>query len=79
MTGRTVRAAPLSDEELRALPALIDATPVARALGCSKSLVYERVRSGEFPFEVITFGKLRRFRRRDLLDFLGIDTESHAA
>ena len=73
------RLPPITDDELRALPPLIEVEPVARVFGCSTSLVYAKVRDGSFPFEVITFGRFRRFRRDDLLHYLGIDSERTAA
>lgn len=69
----------ISDAELRALPALVDAKIVARAFRCSTTTVYTMVREGSFPFEVLSFGRSRRFRRNDLLAYVGLEPIRNAA
>lgn len=80
MTAASTRRLPaITDDELRALPPLVEVDTVARALRCSTSMVYAMAREGTFPFEVLTFGRARRWRRNDLLEYLGLDPIRTAA
>ena len=45
--------------------AMIDAPAVAELLGCSLATVERRTKSGDLPS--VKFGRLRRYRRADLL------------
>lgn len=59
--------------EILAWPALLTTTQVAAAFGISPGFVRSQIAAGEFPIEAIRLGRLMRFRRRDLLDVIGVD------
>ncbi len=63
----------LTRGELLALPAVVDVTTAARALGLGRSTAYELARRDEFPCRVIRVGSSYRIPTADLLRVLGID------
>jgi excisionase family DNA binding protein len=63
----------LTRAELLALPAVIDMTTAARALGLGRSTGYELARRGEFPCRVLRIGSSYRVPTADLLRILGIE------
>jgi predicted DNA-binding transcriptional regulator AlpA len=63
----------LTRAELLALPAVIDITTAARALGLGRSTAYELARRDEFPCRVLRIGSSYRVPTADLLRILGID------
>ena len=63
----------LTIDELLHMPATIDITTAARALGIGRSTGYELARRGEFPCRVIPVGSSYRVPTADLLRVLGIE------
>lgn len=64
--------------ELLALPAVVDVTTAARALGLGRSTAYELARRGEFPCRVLHIGSSYRVPTADLLRVLGIEHDQPA-
>lgn len=54
-TGRSHRGMTLA--EVRKLPAAIDVTTAALALGISRATAYEAISRGDFPAQVITVNR----------------------
>ncbi|MDX3679471.1 helix-turn-helix domain-containing protein [Streptomyces scabiei] len=71
-------AAPLSPEQVRSLPAMPTVLEAFAALNIGETNGYGLIRRGEFPVEVIKFGRAFRVRKADLLAFLGL-SETAAA
>jgi hypothetical protein len=68
--------------ELCALAASSPTTDVptaSKAFGFGSNLGYELIRRGEFPCRVFRLGRIIRVPTADLLDALGIHTDSEAA
>jgi hypothetical protein len=65
-------AAPLSLDQVRALPAMPTALQAFAALNIGETNGYELINSGEFPIEVVRFGRAFRVRKTELLAFLGL-------
>ena len=59
--------------ELIALPAVIDVTTAARALGLGRSTAYDLARRGKFPCRVLHIGSSYRVPSAELLRVLGIE------
>ena len=59
--------------ELLALPAVIDVTTAARALGLGRSTAYDLARRGKFPCRVLHIGSSYRVPTAELLRVLGIE------
>ncbi len=59
--------------ELLALPAVVDVTTAARALGLGRSTAYELARRDELPCRVLRIGSSYRIPTADLLRVLGIE------
>ncbi|WP_327724341.1 helix-turn-helix domain-containing protein [Streptomyces europaeiscabiei] len=70
-------AAPLSPEQVRDLPAMPTVLDAFAALNIGETNGYALIKSGEFPIEVVKFGRAFRVRKADLLRFLGL-TETAA-
>lgn len=64
--------------ELLALPAVVDVTTAARALGLGRSTAYDLARRGEFPCRVLHIGSSYRVPTADLLRVLGIQPDQPA-
>ncbi|MFJ1653663.1 helix-turn-helix domain-containing protein [Streptomyces sp. NPDC088337] len=71
-------AAPLSMDQVRALPAMPTAREAFAALNIGSTLGYELISQGEFPIEVVKVGRAFRVRKAELLAFLGL-SETAAA
>jgi len=71
-------ATPLSPEQVRDLPAMPTVLQAFAALNIGETNGYALVKNGEFPIEVVKFGRAFRVRKADLLRFLGL-TETAAA
>jgi len=69
---------PMTAEEVRALPAVVDLTTAARALGLGRSAAYELVRTGDWPTPVLRLGRLIKVPSAPLRELLGL-TEPPAA
>lgn len=68
----------LTPDEVRALPAMLDTRQVFAALNIGPTCGYGLIKTGEFPVPVVPFGRTYRFRKADVLAFLGL-SESAAA
>jgi hypothetical protein len=56
----TASAGPVTLADLRAMPAAVDVTTAARALGIGRSSAYDAIKAGTFPARVIAVaGRLR--------------------
>jgi hypothetical protein len=66
---------PMTNDELRALPATVSLTTAARALGCGRTLAYDLARRGQFPCRVLHLGRRYRVPTADLLHALGLPPE----
>ncbi|MDX3087154.1 helix-turn-helix domain-containing protein [Streptomyces sp. ME02-6978a] len=71
-------AAPLTPAQVAALPAMPSALEAFAALNIGETLGYQLIREGQFPIEVIRFGRAFRVRKAELLAYLGL-TEFVAA
>jgi hypothetical protein len=61
-----------SPEQVLALPAMPSVKDAFAAMNIGPTTGYQLVRDGEFPIEVIPFGRALRVRRADLVRFLGL-------
>jgi predicted DNA-binding transcriptional regulator AlpA len=64
----------MTEDEVHALPVVVDLPTAARALGLGRNTAYELVRSGAWPTPVLRLGRLIKVPRSSLLDLLGIPT-----
>lgn len=62
----------LSQQELAALPPVIDIPTASRLLGVGKSAAYELVRTGQWPTPVLRLGRLIKVPTAPLLTLLGV-------
>ena len=62
----------MTADEVRALPAVIDLSTAARALGLGRSAAYELVRTGGWPTPVLRLGRLIKVPSRPLVELLGL-------
>ena len=62
----------MTADEVRALPAVIDLSTAARALGLGRSAAYELVRTGGWPTPVLLLGRLIKVPSRPLVELLGL-------
>lgn len=67
------KAAALTPNEIRTLPASIDLVTAGRALGVCRTKAHEMARAGKWPVPLFRVGTRYRVRRSDLLAFLGIE------
>ncbi|WP_131787837.1 helix-turn-helix domain-containing protein [Protofrankia symbiont of Coriaria ruscifolia] len=58
---------PLTLDDIRQLPAVVDLMTAARAFGLGRTLAYELARRGDFPCPVHRIGRLYRVHTSDLL------------
>lgn len=70
--------AAFSPAQVLALPAMPSVKQAFAALNIGPTLGYQLIREDEFPIEVLDFGRAKRVRRSDLLEFLGL-SETAAA
>lgn len=61
----------LTDDELAALPSVIDIRTAGRALGIGSKLAYRLASRGEFPVETFMIGTRRKVAKHKLLAHLG--------
>lgn len=67
---------PLSEDEIRALPPLVDIPTAARAMSIGRANAYALAAAGEFPIPVLRISaRTLRVRSADLREFLGIREE----
>lgn len=69
MTGASLR---LTQEQIRALPPVVDVPTAAAVLGVGRTAAYELIRSGEWPTPVLRLGKLIRIPTAPLLELVGV-------
>ncbi|GAA1919575.1 helix-turn-helix domain-containing protein [Streptantibioticus ferralitis] len=60
-------------EELLALPATVNVTTAARALGIGRDKAYELIRSGAFPVRTLPLGGTIRVPTAELWKVLGVE------
>ncbi|MFI6856501.1 helix-turn-helix transcriptional regulator [Streptomyces sp. NPDC050416] len=65
-----MKAAPPTLDEIRSWPAAIDVSDAARAIGISKSHLYELIKRGEAPCKVLSFGARHRIVTASLVELL---------
>ena len=69
MTGATMQ---LTDDELRALPSVVDVPTAAAILGIGRTAAYELIRTKRWPTPVLRLGKLIRIPTAPLLALVGV-------
>ena len=62
-------------EQLRALPAVVDAPTAAAVLAIGRTAAYELVRSGHWPTPIVRLGHRIRIPTAPLLALLGVSTD----
>ncbi len=62
----------MTEDEVQALPVVVDLPTAARVLGLGRNTAYELVRSGAWPTPVLPFGRLIEVRRSSLLELLSM-------
>lgn len=67
-----------SPEQVLALPAMPAVKDAFAALNIGPTLGYQLVKDGQFPIEVLDFGRAKRVRKSDLLGFLGLSEAASA-
>lgn len=68
----TAPVQPLTPEQVLALPAMPAVKDAFAAMNISEGNGYGLIRQGDFPIEVLTFGRIKRVRKADLVAFLGL-------
>jgi hypothetical protein len=61
-----------TEDEVHALPVVVDVPTAARVLGLGGNTAYELVRCGAWPTPLLRFGRLIKVPRRSLLELLRI-------
>ena len=74
----TERIAYLTLENLRNLPATLDARQVADVWGCSPWAVYQMVRAGDVPVQPLRLGRKLRWPTSLVLRSVGLDSADEA-
>lgn len=62
----------MTQDEVRALPVVVDLPTAARVLGLGRTAAYELVRTGHWPTPVIRVGRLIRVPSAPLVELLGL-------
>ena len=70
--GVRVPAGAMGLEELLSLPATVNVTTAARALGISRDKAYTLIRDGEFPVATLSLGSTVRVPTAALWKALGV-------
>ena len=65
----------MTADEVRALPAVVDLSTAARALGLGRSAAYELVRTGCWPTPVLRLGRLIKVPSAPLVELLGLSAQ----
>lgn len=68
----TAKLQPLTPEQVLGLPAMPAVRVAFAALNVSEGTGYKLIREGQFPIEVVEFGRALRVRKVDLVAFLGL-------
>ena len=69
----------MTEDEVRALPVVVDLPTAARVLGLGRNTAYELVRCGTWPTPVLRLGRLIKVPRSSLLELVGIRTTAERA
>ena len=69
MTGATMQ---LTQEQVQALPAVVDVPTAASILGLGRTAAYELIRTDRWPTPVLHLGKLIRIPTAPLLELVGV-------
>lgn len=67
-----------SPQQVLALPAMPSVKDAFAAMNIGPTNGYALIREGQFPIEVIPFGRAYRVRRADLVEFLGLTETADA-
>ena len=62
----------MTQEQITALPPVIDVTTAAAILGVGRTAAYELIRTKRWPTPVLRLGKLIRIPTKPLLDLVGL-------
>ena len=62
----------LTQEQVRALPAVVDVPTAASILGLGRTAAYELIRTKRWPTPVLHLGKLIRIPTAPLLELVGV-------
>ncbi|MDH6435572.1 hypothetical protein M2158_004049 [Streptomyces sp. SAI-144] len=68
----TTKLEPLTPEQVMGLPAMPPVKSAFAAMNISEGTGYGLIRQEQFPIEVIEFGRSKRVRKADLVEFLGL-------
>ncbi|WP_241518719.1 helix-turn-helix domain-containing protein [Streptomyces sp. CB03238] len=71
--GGQASAGAMGLEELLALPATVNVTTAARALGISRDKAYALIRSGSFPVRTLPLGSTVRVPTAELWKVLAVE------
>jgi excisionase family DNA binding protein len=72
LTQRRIDLVTMTDEQIRALPALLSVSEVAQALNMHRQTAYNLLKEGRFPIVPVMVASRRKFRRADVVRLLGI-------
>ena len=64
---------PLSFDELRSLPTVVDLMTAARALDIGRTKAYQMAKAGEFPVRIIRVGNGYHVPTAELMKVLGVE------
>lgn len=64
----------LTEDEIRALPAVVDVPTAGAAFGLSPGATRNQIKAGTFPCRVIVVGRLHRIATAEIRKALGIET-----
>jgi predicted DNA-binding transcriptional regulator AlpA len=78
MTARHSPAVARTLAQLKKAPPTLSPAETAPWLGCSRSTVYEAIKSGTFPVKVVTVNRRQRVLTADLIRFLNGETARSA-
>jgi excisionase family DNA binding protein len=62
----------VTEEQLRALPPVVDVATAAAVLGVGRTAAYELIRNGGWPTPVLRIGKLIRIPSAALLELVQV-------
>ena len=69
----------MTEEEVRALPVVVDLVTAGRAHALGRTISYELMRRGEFPCPVHRRGRYYRVLKAELMASLGLGTDGTPA
>jgi predicted DNA-binding transcriptional regulator AlpA len=77
MTKPQISRHTLTEDQLRALPSVVNIETAGYAFGMSRPLSYDLARNGNFPVPVLKVGKRYRVPTAAILTLLGVDKTAH--